>query len=148
MRYQMIERLEGKNPRFNSKVENKIKTKFGAKPNILVVEDNFVIQKVTAGQLERFGCDYDIAENGVTALKLFNKNSYDLILLDIGLPDMNGIDICKRIRAVSHSEVPIIAVTAFGEAVHDGCLEAGFDDFYVKPVDIKVLRATLVKHIC
>jgi DNA-binding response OmpR family regulator len=142
-----VEKQNDINQVVNSGLKNRIKTKAGLQANILIVEDNYILQKVVMGQLEEMGCGYDLAEDGQTALALFRKNNYDLILLDIGLPDINGIEVCKQIRTETRFHIPIIGITAFGTCVEPGCIQAGVDDFYVKPVSMDTLKACLTKHL-
>jgi CheY-like chemotaxis protein len=83
--------------------------------NILVVEDNFVAAKVAKMILEKLGCQVKLAEDGDNAVKLFKKNHYDGICMDIGLPIMSGVEACKAIRKYETEQhltpIPIVAVT-------------------------------------
>ncbi len=107
-----------------------------SKWNVLLVEDNASNQVANSYFLKDMGYSFELAKNGAQALKLYQQNRYDIIILDIGLPDINGIEICQKIRAqelVSERHTPIIALTAFAEFVEDECWQAGIDDFVVKP---------------
>ena len=100
---------------------------------ILLVEDNPILQKVFGIFLETLNCtNVDTASTGRQALSLFEKHKYALILLDIGLPDVNGIEVCKRIRK-QENHTPVIAITAYDTAEQE-CRQAGFNDFALKPV--------------
>lgn len=110
--------------------ENK---KDNSKWKLLLVEDNETNQMATICFLEQMGYEFDLAKNGAEALKLYTENPYHLVILDIGLPDINGIEVCKRMRNLKDTYTPIIALTAFGEFVEEDCRKAGVDDFVVKP---------------
>ena len=105
---------------------------------ILVVEDVAIARNVMGLVLERINCNADMAESGIEALKLFFENEYDLVLMDIGLPDLNGVTVTKLIRNFGNknsSNIPVIAVTAHSEEMYkQDCQDAGMDDFIVKPI--------------
>jgi signal transduction histidine kinase/ActR/RegA family two-component response regulator len=118
--------------------------------NVLLVEDNFLNQKVVIATLEKAGHKVELAENGKIALELFYKNEYDLILMDIQMPIMDGIEATKNIRAFEkgHNRLPIkiMAVTAFAlERDKEQCLNAGMDDFLAKPFKPSELLALIDK---
>ncbi|GDY11507.1 hypothetical protein LBMAG53_03840 [Planctomycetota bacterium] len=104
-------------------------------PDILIVEDNPVNQKLIAFLLARSGYSYDIAENGAIALDRLDKAAYRLVLLDMMMPVMNGYDAIKAIRSQDRlRHLPVIALTANamkGEA--EKCRAAGCDDYIAKP---------------
>ncbi|MEE4365118.1 MAG: ATP-binding protein [Desulfotignum sp.] len=101
---------------------------------ILVAEDNEVNQEVVLEMLKRMGIDADIAENGAKAVAALEKRSYDLILMDIHMPKMDGLTATKKIK--KRYRVPIVCMTA-GVMTRDRkvCRQAGMDDFVAKPVD-------------
>lgn len=106
---------------------------------ILLVEDNKINQMVTKKLLEnnRYACD--IAEDGFTALEMLDKATYDLILMDINMPKINGYETTKRIREKG-IEVSIIALTAFEkEEVHELAMASGIEDIIAKPFDTQKL---------
>ncbi|MET8158256.1 response regulator [Sphaerisporangium sp. NPDC005289] len=109
---------------------------------ILLVEDDEVIRKTVAMALERYGYRVTVAGDGLTALELFRERRHDLLLLDVMLPVLDGIGLCRRIRESSLE--PILMMSARGDSldVVSG-LEAGADDYVVKPVDISVLVARI-----
>ncbi|MEU6981475.1 two-component system response regulator CseB [Streptomyces sp. NPDC046371] len=109
---------------------------------ILLVEDDEVIRKSVAMALERYGYRVDVAGDGLTGLELFRARHHDLLLLDVMLPALDGIGLCRRIRETSTA--PILMMSARGDAldVVSG-LEAGADDYVVKPVDTAVLVARI-----
>jgi CheY-like chemotaxis protein len=123
----------------------KIVSKPSAK-RILLVEDNPFNQKVTAMMFSDIGyTNIDLAESGKGALRLCKKNHYDLILLDIGLPDISGIEVASRLRQYedSHHQLhtPVIALTIQSlEEDKAKALAAGIDAYLVKPLMLKQLR--------
>lgn len=105
--------------------------------NILIVEDNKLNQKIAKIMLEEIGCKVEIAANGIDAIELFKNNSYDLIFMDIGLPDMDGLQVIKKIRKLGKNKnhLPIIALTAHVlEEDRVNCLAAGANDILTKPI--------------
>lgn len=109
---------------------------------VLLVEDEPGLVEFLRLELELQDIEIDVATDGTTAIEVFQANDYDLILLDIVLPGMNGIEVCTAIR--SQSSVPIIMLTARGE-VSDRVtgLDAGADDYLVKPFSIEELFARI-----
>ncbi|MBF0102659.1 MAG: PAS domain S-box protein, partial [Desulfobacterales bacterium] len=109
---------------------------------ILLVEDNLFNQEVALAILKSFGLSADIANNGKAAVEILETTRYDLILMDIEMPDMNGIDATKIIRN-SDSEnrnVPIIAMTAHAlKGSRERFLEAGMNDYITKPINPDIL---------
>ncbi len=107
--------------------------------NILLVEDNELNHKFALAVVRKLGHQIDLAENGLAGLNKFKEKKYDLILMDIQMPEMNGIEATKVIRQIEAleqnvSHIPIIAVTAFAlEQDRKNCAEAGMDDFLAKP---------------
>lgn len=114
---------------------------------VLLVEDTEIIRKVNANFLESLGCNVFAAKNGREAFDLL-QNKFDLILLDIGLPDISGIEICKFIRAHSiNQSTPVIFLTAFGKQIKNKCIAAGCDDFEIKPLSIEKLQKLISKWL-
>ncbi len=99
--------------------------------NILIAEDNPTIQALHRHLMNNWGYSFDIASNGLEAVRLARKNKYDLCLMDIEMPEMNGIEATKIIRKIT-AYFPIMALTA-NDAYKKLCYEAGMDDFAVKP---------------
>jgi DNA-binding response OmpR family regulator len=109
---------------------------------ILLVEDDEVIRRSVAMALERYGYRVFSAGDGLTGLELFREGGHDLLLLDVMLPELDGIGLCRRIR--ESSMAPILMMSARGDALDIvSGLEAGADDYVVKPVDTAVLVARI-----
>ena len=112
--------------------------------SILLAEDNAVNQKVTVKMLSKLGYRPDVAENGIEVLQRMESNWYDVILMDILMPDMDGLEATRRIRRRWPKGPRIIAMTASvlkGE--RDMCFAAGMDGFISKPAKIEELKAAL-----
>ena len=109
---------------------------------ILVVDDEKLIVKGIKFSLEQDGMDIDVAYDGEEALELIKKNDYDLAVLDVMLPKMDGLQVCREVR--EFSQMPIIMVTAKGEDT-DKILgqEYGADDYMTKPFNILELKARI-----
>lgn len=117
---------------------------------ILVVEDIAIQQKVVQFILDKLGCSYEFADTGQQAITLFKQNRYGLILMDIGLPDINGMEVTKKIRELEnqHSHVPIVALTAnYDESYKPMCLAIGMDDFVIKPLTQEKATYILAKFL-
>ena len=100
--------------------------------NILICDDNDTVHETIGTYLENYGMTYDSAFNGEEALEKFKKVRPDLVILDLMMPKIFGIDVCKEIRKISN--VPIIMLTAMGEEIDKIVgLEIGADDYVVKP---------------
>lgn len=111
---------------------------------ILIVEDDDISQMVLCAYLKQDYISLTIAKNGQEAISCFNNNKYDLILMDIAMPKMDGLQATKNIRIKENGtkvRIPIIAVTASDPYNNRYILrEAGIDDFIEKPVDPKLLQ--------
>jgi len=118
----------------------------GSAHRVLVVEDNPVNQLVAVGLLEALGYVAQTADDGVSALEVLAHDDFDLVLMDVQMPRMDGYDATRAIREreSDRARVPVIAMTAAAvEGERDRCLAAGMDDFLTKPVDPGSLAALL-----
>lgn len=112
------------------------------KPNILIVEDDSSVRNLITTTLETHDYKYLKAANGKTALMEASTHRPDIILLDLGLPDMDGIEVIKRIQ--SWSNVPIIVISARSEDTDKiDALDSGADDYLTKPFSVEELLARL-----
>jgi two-component system sensor histidine kinase/response regulator len=110
----------------------------GRRLRVLVVDDNTINQRVTLGYLERTGHRGDLAGNGLEALNAVRRLPYDLVLMDVQMPEMDGLTAARAIRALTGavSRVPIIGLTANAtEEDRMACLAAGMNDYLPKPLD-------------
>ncbi|MBI9010628.1 MAG: response regulator [Clostridiales bacterium] len=121
-------------------VNNKVVLLEKSYKNILFVEDHIVNQTLMTRFFEKYSVPYDLAENGLEAVNLFNKNTYDLILMDCQMPVLDGFDATKKIRE-SDNEIEIIAMTAYTTPEdRKKCFDVGMNDFMTKPIDFKILK--------
>jgi len=110
---------------------------------VLIVEDNLINQEVVVGLLEVTNIKIDVAQNGLVALEKLAKAHFDLILMDLMMPEMDGFETIQRIRA-DKSQIPIIALTAaVMESDRMKAQEAGADDCIPKPIDFPALLASM-----
>ncbi len=114
--------------------------------DILLAEDNPVNQKVALQMLHKIGYGADVAANGFEVLQALERHPYDIILMDVQMPEMDGIEAARRIRERWHDWPKIIAITAYAlEGDMDRCLDAGMDDYISKPIQLDELQNKLVK---
>ena len=117
---------------------------------VLIVEDNLVNQQVTENMLNKLGCTSKIAENGREAIDMLEKNDFDLVLMDIQMPKMDGLTATHHIREnrtkVRNNNIPIVAMTAHALKGHkEKCFDAGMNDFLTKPLSIDALARAIEK---
>lgn len=115
---------------------------------ILVVEDQAVLQYVAKRQLGLLGFEPDFAEDGIKAVQMTLGTSYDLVFMDVMLPEMDGLKATMLIREAEEKvgiRTPIVGMTAY--SLQDKCIEAGMDDFLQKPVMLNQLESMLSKWL-
>ena len=104
--------------------------------NILLVEDDLLAQKITTSLLENDGQNHvDLAKTGEEAMSAAQSKQYDIIFMDLGLPDASGYEVAKKIRGLGIKEIPIIALTAHNASfAGKSAKEAGMNDLITKPL--------------
>ena len=128
--------------------ETRLKAQFPG-VRILLAEDEPINQEVSRGLLEDAGLKVDVADDGAIAVALTKQNRYALILMDMQMPNLNGVDATKAIRTLpGYAETPILAMTAnaFDEDRRI-CIDAGMNDYIGKPVEPDVLFETMLKWL-
>lgn len=112
---------------------------------VLVVEDIPLNQLLMKTLLDDFGFERDIADNGRIAIEKMKNKNYDIILMDLQMPEMNGFEATDYIRNTMHSDIPIIALTADVTTVDlDKCKYVGMNDYIAKPVDERILYSKII----
>jgi len=115
---------------------------------VLVVEDIALNQLLMKTLLDDFGFERDIAENGLIAIEKLKTHTYDVILMDLQMPEMNGFEATEYIRHTMNSTIPIIALTADVTTVDlEKCRFVGMNDYISKPIDEKVLYSKIVSMV-
>ena len=123
-----------------------------SEPRILLVEDNHINQLVAQKILAKAGLSADVADSGEKALEKLSTQSYELVLMDVRLPGIDGIETSRRIRSresdvLDHS-VPIIALTAYASDEDQAtCITAGMDDYLSKPLDIDAFLDLVRRYV-
>jgi CheY-like chemotaxis protein len=107
--------------------------------SILLVDDLEVNRKVGSLMLKKLGYKANLAKNGIEAIDSLKRKCYDIVFMDIEMPEMDGLEATKIIRQQMHSWPKIIALTALHNS-RDICLDAGADDFLTKPISIEMLK--------
>ena len=124
----------------------------GRKARILLAEDNITNQRVAVGILKTMGLRANVVANGAEAVKALEALPYDLVLMDVQMPEMDGFEATRAIRnlqsAIPNRRIPIIAMTAHAmQSDRERCLEAGMDDYIAKPVSPQALAEMLDKWL-
>lgn len=124
-----------------------LKTPVEKKFKIMVAEDNEINQLVMRKQFEGIGIVPEIVDNGTKVLNKLKKETFDLIFMDLGMPDLDGLETTRAIRKMDIKQPVIIALTA--SAIKDDkkkCVEAGMDDYLSKPISLAKLESTVSKY--
>jgi len=115
---------------------------------ILVVEDTPLCQRVMGLSIKAAGYLYDIASTGDKALELFFQNHYDIIFMDVGLPDISGLEVAAKIRKFS-VEIPIIVLTAYSDDIYKSqAQQLALDDFVIKPITAETCAVLINQFVC
>jgi signal transduction histidine kinase/ActR/RegA family two-component response regulator len=134
------EKIKTEEPIYNTSIDAHIK--------VLVAEDNLLNQKLAAFMLKDWGAEYDICNNGKLAIEKLKTNSYDIVLMDIQMPEMNGYEATEHIRNTLKLTLPIIAMTAHAlPGEREKCLSFGMTDYISKPIKENDLRDLINKYI-
>ncbi|MBN1959587.1 MAG: PAS domain S-box protein [Deltaproteobacteria bacterium] len=126
--------------------------KVASNARVLIVEDNYTNQQLALGILRKLGVKAEIASNGNEALKILESNPFDLVLMDIQMPDIDGYTVTRRIRnessLVLNHQIPVLALTAsvLG-GVKEKCLAAGMNDYIAKPITPRIVAEMLAKWL-
>jgi CheY-like chemotaxis protein len=112
--------------------------------NILLAEDNLINQKLATSLIQRMGHKVSVTHNGSQAVEAIETGEFDIILMDIQMPEMDGLEATKAIRTrerlIGRQRIPIIAMTAYAMAGdREQCLEAGMDGYVSKPINAQEL---------
>jgi PAS domain S-box-containing protein len=118
---------------------------------IMVADDNHINQKVIASLLSKMGHRADLVSNGKEAVEAFRLVPYDIILMDVQMPELDGFEACRQIRAMEQTKgghTPIIAITAHArKADKEQCLSAGMDDYVSKPIKPADLKGAIARRM-
>jgi CheY-like chemotaxis protein len=113
--------------------------------DILIVEDNLINQKLTGRILTKMGYEPDVADNGHHALEKMSSRKYNLILMDVQMPELDGLEATKIIRSTEKQQPVIIAMTANAmQSDREECINAGMDDYMSKPIKLEDM-ITMIK---
>ena len=113
--------------------------------NILVAEDNIINQKVVKVLFKNLGYEIDIVPNGKEAIKSINKKKYDIVFMDIMMPEIDGLEATREIRAMGY-KMPIIALTAdLGNETKKSAYKSGINEFIGKPIKSDKLKKIMIK---
>jgi CheY-like chemotaxis protein len=113
---------------------------------VLVAEDNPVNQRVVQGLLAKLGCEAVVVPNGAAAVHTAQAGCFDLILMDCQMPEVDGFEATRRIRAQERARTPIVALTAGAlDGDRERCLATGMDDYLSKPLRLEDLERVLTR---
>lgn len=118
---------------------------------ILLAEDNRINQRIAVLTFKQLGVSIDIASNGEEAYSKYCKHQYDLILMDVQMPEMDGLEATRQIRSfekdtnLPHRAIIVALTGSESTEKRDVCLEAGMNDYMEKPIQEKLLRSLIAK---
>ncbi len=134
---------------FGESMEDSVAAGCQGSLNVLVAEDSLVNQRLAAGLLTRAGHQVTIARNGQDAVNLFQSRPFDLVLMDVQMPEMDGLEATRQIRKLesgSDRRVPVLAMTGHGDSSsRSQCLDAGMDDYLAKPISADLVYEKIQK---
>jgi CheY-like chemotaxis protein len=127
---------------------DKIPSTLKDKVRILIAEDNVLNQRLAGFMLKEWGFKFDVCANGKLVLEQLAKNKYDLVLMDVQMPEMNGYETTDHIRNNLKLDIPIIATTAHASgAEKKKCLESGMNAYLTKPLRGAELNEILASYL-
>lgn len=113
---------------------------------VLLVEDVLLAQKMATLLLEQLGCQVVLAKTGAEAIQLASEQTFHVIFMDLGLPDIDGITVAETIKK-NENRIPIVALTANSDQqTRDACLNADFEGFIAKPLTLDNAREVIEKY--
>lgn len=121
----------------------------GQTVHVLVVDDSEIMCELAARMLREFGCSAELALGGKRALELLSQHSFDVVLMDCQMPDLDGYSVVRKYRVLERERgdgrrVPIVAMTGdIGVECRSACLAAGMDDYLGKPFKVAELRSVV-----
>jgi signal transduction histidine kinase/DNA-binding response OmpR family regulator/ligand-binding sensor domain-containing protein len=142
-------RKQGKPPEEEPKHKSLLSADFATRHplRILIAEDNFINQTLTVRVLAKLGYESKIVSNGREVLEEVDRNKYDLILMDVQMPEMDGLEATRIIRKSGGEQPYIVAITANAmQGDREECIEAGMNDYISKPIKLELLVATLERY--
>ncbi len=155
--FRTLSKILGKSEEIISETSNKeivtqysVREEFKQSIRLLLAEDNIVNQRLASIILTKAGYTVEIAANGKLALDMISKtpDEFDAVLMDIQMPEMDGLEATRRIRKEGHTSIPIIAMTANAmKGDREICLEAGMDDYISKPIKRDIVYKILEKWL-
>ena len=126
------------------RIETKMQTNPRHPLRILIAEDNIINQKVILKMLNKLNYHADVAANGLEVLAALERQAYDVVLMDVQMPEMDGLDAAKKIREKWPEGPKIIAITAYAmQGDREKCIASGMNDYITKPVNLDELRSAL-----
>ncbi|MEM8496473.1 MAG: response regulator [Pseudomonadota bacterium] len=134
-------------PSFSRTLSKSASAEKASQPSVLVAEDNEINQMIAQRMLEKLGCQVSVVSDGAQAVQRASDGNFDLVLMDLQMPKLNGVDACKQILVKMNHAPHIIAMTAnVLDEERRRCIEAGMSDFLAKPVKLENLQTCLRKH--
>ena len=130
-------------------MSNQTMTSTPIKPKILIIDDQSAVSDTMIYLLKRVGCDAVGAGTGAEGMRMAQEGAFDLITLDIDLPDISGLEVCRRLKQDPHlCRIPVIFVSGrLCEGNRPRCFELGAADYIVKPFDISVFVSRIFSHL-
>jgi CheY-like chemotaxis protein len=129
-------------PKYDKLLDAKFAAQFPFK--ILVAEDNPINQKLIQRVLNKLGYEIDLADNGIQAVGMMAANGYNLVFMDVQMPEMDGLDATSNIRKQGYTQPYIIALTANAmREDREACIKAGMDEYLAKPMKIEKLTEVI-----